>query len=493
MKLYKKIILILLPLAFAVSSCDDQLNLSPKSLIGSNSYWNSQEDVQGAIMGMYVRFRGETNRNLSYWGDARSELLTYGGAASENLENYFENTLNATSYPGPTWKGLYTVMHDCNLLLQEIPNIEFESDAVRNEALAQVYTMRAYLYFVMVRVWGGVPIVTEPTIGFDAESSFKARNTSTEVTAQIAADISEAEKLFPTNLFLNGRSVWSKPALNAFKGNFYLWKAKVMGGGDADLNTALTALQAVQLADVSLLDDYDKIFRYDNKQNDEILMSMHYEDLESSSMYNAWIFETYGGDAIVGGDPVSVAIHGTGGGINRWGPAPLFRNQFEDDDSRKLATFIHIKTADENGDYTVHYASVLRKFRGFVEDGSRKFLDDVVLYRYADVLLMIAEAKNALGQDPTGEMNQVRQRAFGDNFEGHEFVNGTKAENNDAILKERLLELGFECKRWFDLLRFDKAFEIVPSLQGRDAYLKLFPISSVTISQNSKIEQNPGY
>src|SRR5690606_14301315 len=99
----------------------------------------------------------------------------------------------------------------------------------------------------------------------------------------------------------------------------------------------------------------------------------------------------------------------------------------------------------------------------------RIFTDDVVIYRYADLLLMKAEAKNALGQDPSDEMNEIRRRAYRDKFAEHIFVNGTKEENDEAILQERLFELTFEAKRWWDLIRFGKAFEKVPSLQGRDS------------------------
>jgi hypothetical protein len=149
---------------------------------------------------------------------------------------------------------------------------------------------------------------------------------------------------------------------------------------------------------------------------------------------------------------------------------------------------------DQNGDST-YYASAVTKFNGTVINGVRQFLDDVILYRYADVLLMIAEAKNALGMNPAEEINAVRQRAYGDDFPEHEFTSGSKEANNEAILQERLRELAFEGKRWWDLVRFGEAFNKVPSLQDRQGqeYLLRWPIPQSIISQNSSIEQNPGY
>jgi len=187
-------------------------------------------------------------------------------------------------------------------------------------------------------------------------------------------------------------------------------------------------------------------------------------------------------------------ILGVGGGLNRWAPSETLRNQFTADDSRKDESFVEAYSIDQNGDST-YYASAVTKFNGTVISGSRQFLDDVILYRYADVLLMIAEAKNALGMNPASEINAVRQRAYGDDFADYQFTSGGQEANREAILQERLRELAFEGKRWWDLVRFGEAFNTVPSLQGREGqdHLLLWPIPQDIISQNSSIEQNPGY
>ena len=108
---------------------------------------------------------------------------------------------------------------------------------------------------------------------------------------------------------------------------------------------------------------------------------------------------------------------------------------------------------------------------------------------------MIAEAKNALGQDPSAEINLVRARAYGNKYTNHVYVNDSKENNDAAILKERLLELAFEGKRWWDLIRFNKAFDLVPSLQdkkGKD-YMMLYPIANSVLSLEPKVVQNPGW
>ena len=93
------------------------------------------------------------------------------------------------------------------------------------------------------------------------------------------------------------------------------------------------------------------------------------------------------------------------------------------------------------------------------------------------------------------EMKEVRLRAYGqENYAEHEFVNGSFEENDDAILQERLLEFALECKRWFDLVRFDKAFDLVPSLAGRDnPELLYFPIPNSVLSLEPLVEPNSGW
>ncbi|GAB3647069.1 RagB/SusD family nutrient uptake outer membrane protein [Echinicola sediminis] len=479
-------------LLMTAASCTDNLELTPTSEITVSGFWTSEDNAKGALNGMYVRFRDEAASNLFMWGESRSGTLSYGLQASQGLERYFENTLDP-NYAGPEWLRLYTVAHDANLIIKYVPDIPFTHEEDRNRLLAEAYTMRAYTYFLMAKTWGGVPLVITPTEGYDAETTFRERASVDAIFAQIKEDLNSALSLYPDNSLSAGKASWSKPAANALKGDVFLWTAKRMGGGDADLQTALDALEEANLPELSLQASYDKVFRYDNKGNSEILMAVHFRDLESGTNYNGNMYIR--DDQIpAGADQEVLEKLGQGGGLNRWGPSAVVTGAYGDDDQRKDATYLSISIPGEGGTMEP-YANVVTKFRGYVDPSGRRFLDDVVIYRYADLLLMIAEAKNALGQDPSAEINQVRERAYGDDFEAHRFVDMGQEANDEAILQERLLELAFEGKRWWDLVRFNKAFELVPSLQGREneQHLLLWPISLGTISLNSKITQNPGY
>lgn len=482
---------ILLMTGVVAVSCTSSLDLKPVSEISVNSFWKTEEDAKGGLNGMYVRLRSQAQANLFLWGESRSEVFDFGIEGAANMQRYFQNTLDPV-FSGPTWVGLYTIVHDANLILKYVPQITFTSEAEKKKILAQAHAMRAFVYFVMARTWGGVPLVTEPTEGYDPTATRKARSTVEEIFKLIKEDIEKALELFPDNAFIGARSFWAKPAVNALKGDVYLWTAKKLSGGEGDYNIALAALEDIKTADVQLLPNFADVFANNNKGNKEILMAVRFQDIEAAN--NNYSTMYIRDDQIPATtDAATKALIQTGGGSNNWAPSAVFRSQFTADDLRKNTSFVEIYTY--NGNVATYYGTVTLKFKGFVQTGIRKFLDDVILYRYADVLLMKAEAKNGLGQDPSTEMNDIRRRAYGPAYNNHVFVNGTKAENDEAILKERLFELVFEGKRWWDLVRFNKAFEKVPSLAGRSNKpgLMLFPIAESTISLNSAIIQNQDY
>lgn len=484
----KKIkISLLILLICSLHSCN--IDLEPESQISVNSFWKTEQDALGGLYGMYTQFRTFTNSEYILLGEARSEIMGHALANADYRIKYFENSM-IESNADRNWKQLYKIVNFANLIIKYVPEISFVNEKEKNSFLAQAYSMRAFVYFVMVRTWGALPLIDQPVESYEPDLIYKERTSASEIFSFIKSDIEAAYGLFSDNSYNSSRSIWSKPALNMLKAEVYLWTGKVAGGGNGDITLALNALEEAENSDLELLNDYKSVFSYSNKGNKEIILAVHYENLEASNNY-------FGDTYIAGVDPRMPATEiekiGAVGGNNWWAPTTLFRNQFDNEDTRKDASFMEIHTqADGKLSY---YTSIVLKCRGFEESGVRKFLDDIVIYRYADLLLMKAEAKNALGQDPSSEINKVRQRAFGANFGEHTFTAGSQNDNDEAILRERLFELAFEGKRWWDLVRFNKAFEKVPSLAGResDQYLLLWPLTLETLSLSSKIEQNPGY
>jgi len=497
MKKLHKISIVFLMACFSVSSCTKDLKLEPISQISAASYWKTENDANGAIYGMYARFRPQTG-NMFLWGELRSNDFgpSVGGEPADHGPLY-RNTLNASS-PLPTWLGLYTVIHDANLILKYAPEIKFTSETNKNNILAQAHTMRAFCYFIMVRTWGGVPLVDTPTEGY-SESSQRERATVEQIFSFIKKDLDAAIALFPNNNFPAGRFAWSKPAANAVKADVYLWTGKRMNGGNSDFTTALNALNEIETSDVSLLTNFASIFDYTNKGNKEIIFAVRYKDQESgeSVPYDQSFLHPQSMPNNKDLDPATLAVLTGGRGYSYLQVQPHIRSQFDVKDQRRDASFkeIYIYAGGYPGGAKTYYTTIQTKFDGVIISGQRFWYDDYVIYRYGDILLMKAEAKNALGQDPSADINKVRQRAYGANYSQFVFVNGSKVQNDELILKERLLETAFEGHYWWDLLRFGKAFELVPSLQsqvGKD-YLLLFPIVQSTLSIEPKVKQNPGY
>ena len=472
------------------TSCKKAIEVQPLSTITSNSFWTKPDDVIGGLRGMYLQLRGPATTDMFFLGEGRSEVLTSATAGTTGLDKYYNNTLNVSN-PGPNWLGFYATINAANLLIKYVPLINFTTPDAKNSALAQAYTMRAFVYFVLVRSWGGVPIRLVPMESYNPANIQVARSSQVDVFKLIKSDLDSAIALFPNNNIDVNRSAWSKPAANALKGDVYLWTGKLLNGGNADFNTALAALNAAQTSTAQLLPNYSDIFNYSNKTNAEVMMAVRFQlnDGASSNYWANMYVSTLSN--VPPSTTTFVGALGVGNtGNNIMQITQLVRNQFTADDQRRLGTFFEIY--DNSNKYVT---SITTKGAGIVNGGVRSFFTDVILYRYADVLLLKAEAENALGQDPSVEMNMNRKRAYGTNYSNHIFINGNKVQNDSAILKERLLEFCTEGKRWWDLVRFGQVFNLVPSLVGRssESFLLLFPIGQNIISLEPLVKENPGW
>ncbi|WP_432221464.1 RagB/SusD family nutrient uptake outer membrane protein [Flavobacterium sp. TMP13] len=481
----KKILLytILFASFSVLNSCQDELNVTSDSVITSASFWKTEDDAKAGVNGMYFNFRTQTQQNYYLLGGARSAEIRSGVQSPLNLANYYNNNLTVQNID-VDWAGLFTVVHQANLILKYVPTIQFSPTTVNEQKryLAQAYSMRALSYFIMARSWGGVPIVTTPTENTNQSEYIVPRNTIEEVFTFIKSDIELALANFPDAN--NNKTQLSVASVNALKADVNLWTAKQLGGGATDLNAALAAINAIP-AGPALLPNFKDAFSYANKGNNEVLFAVRYSlaDVPSSlsDNWNSFMFVGPSDFAPLTAATATATFGtigvGTGNaGISRAQP-DITRFNYAATDTRKEATYLTLM----NGSTPV--VTGLVKYNGTVDGTTRRFVSDIIIYRWADILLMKAEIKNALMQDPTTEMNLVMQRADAT----ASFINGSQAANDDAILRERLHELAFEGKAWWDLVRFGKTAN-VPSMAGKKI---LFPISQNTINFNPKITQNP--
>jgi hypothetical protein len=483
----KKILLysILITGLSLLNSCQDDLNLTSESAIASASFWKTESDAKSGVNGMYSSFRTQCQQNYYLLGGARSAEIKGGNQSAGNFAFYYNNSLTPQNID-VDWAGLYTVINQANLVLKYVPTITFSPETVKEQKryIAQAYSMRAFAYFIMARSWGGVPIVKTPTENTNQNEYIVPRNSLAETFAFIKSDIEAAITNYPDAA--NNKAQLSLGSTLALKADVNLWTAKQLGGGNTDLTTALTAINAIP-AGSALLPNFKDVFSFANKGNTEVLFAVRHTlaDITSSLADNWNSFMFVGPNDISGSAPgAAVALFGTLGsgsgnaGISRVQP-DITRFNFAATDTRKDATYLTLRNAAN----TANVVTGLVKYNGTVDGATRRFVSDIIIYRWADILLMKAEIKNALGQDPTTEMDLVMKRADASAV----FTNGSQTANDDIILNERLKELAFEGKAWWDLVRFNKTAN-VPSMAGKKI---LFPISQNTINFNPKITQNP--
>lgn len=480
------------------TSCEKLLDIKPESSLGYGNYWETEDGAKAAQVALHANLRNYYS-NLWYLGEIRSDI--WGGNTIETCFDLevIQQDISTTKVPSfsQNWAGLYTYLHLVNDIIKNVPKVPFTVENNKKYLLGQAYGIRAFIYYIMLRTWGDVPIVLQPTTEIDFNNLYVPRSPASDVMKQIKNDIDKSLEYFgDDNSFLKGKRVyWSKAATLTLKGDVYIWSGTNMGGGNEDYLIAKQALQMVidQSATFQLLPNFADVFSYNNKNNKEIIFALSYGIDQATNMFSN--FTARKNDIVnlydrFGNTTASIIVNGG----NRNGPSDeLLAKWYDFSDKRNDATFIRLYA---NSDGTNYKASLLKKFWGTISSGLQVMADDVPIYRFADLILLMAEAKNLLGEDPSYYINLIRQRAYGSNYPGHEYINGTKDQNIEAILQERLFEFVAEGKRWWDLRRAGDqwVFANVKYLNpATDKYKLLYPLTRDMLGRNPLLTQTPGY
>lgn len=525
----KQLYTIFLTGVLGLASCNS-LDLSPEDYYGSSNFWNDKSQVEMFMTGIHADLREKYEMPVTL-GEFRSEILIsdvtsmgegiYGPPMTNNL-------LTKDNTGVKDWYELYPNIMHLNLFIKNVDKeLSYMSEDEKDFFLGQAYGMRAYYYFYLYRTFGGVPLETDAKIvdgNIDVTQLYKERATPKATLELIKADINKSEECFnrATNK-ITSQYEWSYYATEVLKAQIYMWAAKVTTGllddqldGDQvaslttpdannqDLLTAKKALLNV-VGKYSLLANFEDLWSTAKKTSNEMILAIRFDKNEKTNWGANWFYN------------VALFTNATDLKGNPYGPDPLnllaagplryeyktaFIDIYSQDDKRLDATFFQYLFEGKTR------GACWKKLMGQSVSGSRFYDSDIPIFRYADVLLMLAECENGLNNpiDCAKYLNEVRQRAYGDKYEDYKYEAGDFAANEWAILQERDKELVGEGSRWFDLLRLrdanGKPFVFSPKahygsespiLTEAQAYMMLWPVDVQVLNGDPKLTQTPGY
>jgi hypothetical protein len=440
------------------AACDDFVTIAPQSQVSIENSLQTASDFQVAVNGVYaaLQLRGTYGVNYVLIQEMRADNSFNGGGptglaqAIEAIDKFFE--LSDNGFIEAVWRDSYIGINRANAVISRIDDASFGQN-LKDQLKGEALFLRALINFNLVQAFGNIPIRTQDT---RTPTESVEQSTPGQVFNFIIEDLLRAEDLLPASYPPSGVGRATSGAASTLLGKVYLTVGE-NGLAENVLRDVITSNQ------YRLLDNYEDLWGENNKNNDESIFEVQYRSggTGTGSAYTDMYTNTPAGVGD-GNTPQSVTD-------DIW-------DAFEDGDLRRDATIFF---EDDN--------MFVRKFDGptFASlDGNVNF----VVLRYADVLLMLAEALGE-GTEAYGLINQVRARADLDPIDG-----STPGTFEQKLLQERRVELAFENHRWHDLKRFGVAIETMSDFLGlpQSNITLLYPIPQreIDISQGV-IQQNP--
>lgn len=491
-----------------VISCSKELDeVVPQSSISKDQALKDPNAARTLYHGVYGLFRSY-NSTFFQLGEMRSDIWVDGlftESVDGGLQNWYRHNISKLNIPISNWGSFYNLIYNLNSVIKIIPQAPLP-DAEKSKMLAEVYGLRAYVYYTMVRTWGAVPLNTEPveSISNTAET-YKRRTSADTVMTQVKSDIEQSLKLFGANNTIpSGKRVyWNRLSSLILKGDVFIWSATHMGGGNADLTTAKNALQEVRnqqnTTTLDLHGNYADIFNPSKKTNNkEIIFALNYEIQQASNgVFGNFLVNSIQATSLsfTKGSTVAIStIYPYVNGANRVGMNLAMINKLTSSttDQRISNSF---KVMYSTTSPFTERGVMLTKYIGSTSGTTQIYDIDYPIYRYADVLLLLAEAKTKLGEDPSAEINAIRLRAYGTSYTP--FVNGSQTANMNAILEEYLREFIGEGKRWWALRRAGDSYvyeNISPTYFSASSTAKfLLPLPISMLTNDPLLTQTEGY
>ncbi len=470
---------------YLVSGCSKFLDIEPVSSATDENFWKTQEDATSATNAMYALLRKALNQANGMAFYTYGDLLTDEITSSTNgdFAPIVNMQLNTPVAASETWRPayqlrrydvFYQVIDQANRVIQRLPKMDenaFDDVSVRDYYIGEAYFVRAFAYFYMARVWGTVPIITESVLPIDAVNLPASKES--DVLDQSQADLSKAltllkwDNIDQDDFALRGNT----GAALALQAHLSAWR-----GEYADcVEAAKSVLESGQYSFVGR-DSLNYRSIYQGKSNEGIFeISQNGENEGTTSGIGA--FTLAGPYYRLLTDPVLRISQ------------DYIKTLFKDSNDKRFKSVFDI-AYNNNYALCTKYANV--KFSSNASNATAIFKNNIIIFRYSDIKLLMAEGLAAIGKASSAEsiLNEIRSQA------------GLPAYTNEeplieAIFNERARELFLEGHRYFDLVRLYKHFNIYKFPEGKmnqaqfNAKKYLWPFDPSLLSSNPMLNQTP--
>lgn len=453
-----------LALFMMLAACNDYLDLSPENELIKDKFWSKSEDVYSALASTYNSFRNSAEESF-IWGELRGDMLTINSGGYSDIR---QSVIVPTNWR-INWNKYYETINLANTLMfyskEVLSKDQSFTPRMKDAADAEALFIRSMCYFYLVRLWKDVPLVLSPSTS-DTVNIYPARSKEHEVIAQIISDLLIAkDKAYTTEYMSNppyykGRA--NKFSIMALLADVYLWNEqyqKSIDYCDSITNSGLFALESS--------DNWFTIYYPGNAMNESIFEIQYNANLKQ----NNYFIDEFSGLGLSG----SV--------------------KFPSGDMRRIG---------------------LKKYRyldkaGLAQRTAAQKDAHIIYYRYADIVLMKAEALNELGRFiEANELYKQTMSRLGLDLPDNII---DQADLRKAILDERAREFVGEGKRWFDLLRAAKRnkFQNIKMLSEHmlsamrpeqmavlksnltDSNFMYLPVPDRDVKNNPNLKQTPVY